>query len=147
MIIKVNDSNIACAAEIHSESWKQSHRSFCSKDFIERHTAEHQEIYLRNEIEAGKNLYMLIKDHPVGIVSVYGNSIENLYVLPEEQRKGYGTELLLFAMEQCPQTPTLWVLSNNPNAYSLYFKQGFRKTGKQHKLSETLFEYEMKRTE
>lgn len=54
MIIEVNDSNLASAAKIHSESWKESHESFCSMSFIEQHTVEHQKKYLRSEIEARK---------------------------------------------------------------------------------------------
>lgn len=143
MIVKVNDSNITLAAKIHSESRKQSHRSFCSNDFVQQHTVEHQEKYLCGEIQAGKEIYMLAENSPVGIVSVYENLIENLYILPNEQHKGNGTKLLLFAMGQCPGTPTLWLLSNNRKAYLLYYKHGFRKTGNQNKLSEYILEYEM----
>lgn len=146
MIIEVNDSNLASAAKIHSESWKESHESFCSMSFIEQHTVEHQEKYLRSEIEAGKKVYLLAEPEPVGIVSVHENKIENLYVLPDEQHKGYGTKLLLFAVRQCPRAPTLWILENNQKAYSLYFKYGFRKTGKKNRLSESLSEIEMKFT-
>jgi ribosomal protein S18 acetylase RimI-like enzyme len=144
MIVKVNDGSLMSAAKIHSESWKESHKSFCSTDFVEQHTAEHQENYLRGEIKAGKKVYMLVENRPVGIVSVYESLIENLYILPDEQNKGYGTKLLLFAMRRCPEAPTLWILGNNYRAYSLYSKYGFRKTGKQNKLSQNLSEIEMK---
>lgn len=87
---------------------------------------------------------MLIEGKPVGIVSVYNDLIENLYILPEEQHKGYGTKLFLFAVEQCQEVPFLWVLSNNQRAISLYNKYGFQKTGNVHALSEAIFEEEMK---
>ena len=32
MIIEVNENNILEAATVHSISWKESHRSFCSED-------------------------------------------------------------------------------------------------------------------
>lgn len=146
MIIEVTDDNITSAAKIHSESWKESHKSFCRIDFIEQHTVEHQEEYLRSEIKARKKLYLLVETRPVGIVSVHESLIENLYILPDEQHKGYGTKLLLFAMQQCSETPTLWILENNHKAYSLYFKYGFRKTGRENRLSENLSEIEMKTT-
>ncbi len=144
MIINVNEDNILIAAEIHSISWKKSHENICRKDFIEQHTTQHQKMYLLNEIRLGKSVYMLIEDIPVGIVSVHDNLIENLYILPGEQRKGYGTQLLKYAIQQCKGTPTLWILDNNYIAYSLYSKYGFQKTGVRHKLSDTLFEIEMK---
>jgi GNAT superfamily N-acetyltransferase len=144
MIINVNEDNILTAAEIHSISWKKSHETICTKDFVEEHTTEHQKMFLCNEIKSGKSLFMLIEDKPVGIVSVYNNLIENLYILPSEECKGYGTLLLKFAIQKCNKTPTLWILDNNVKAYSLYSKHGFRKTGVNHRLSDTLSEIEMK---
>ena len=101
MIVEVTEDNIFEAAKIHSESWKESHKAFCSKEFVEKHNIERQLEYLRNEINNGKDVYMLIDNIPVGIVSVKDSLIENLYILPEEQGKGYGTELLKFAIKNC----------------------------------------------
>ena len=143
MIVEVNEENIADAGQIHSESWKESHRSFCSGEFVEKHTAAAQTDYLRREMAAGKRVFMLTAGVPVGIVSVQGSLIENLYILPSEQNKGYGTALLKFAMEQCDGTPALWILNNNEGARRLYTRRGFRPTGKQAQLSDTLFELEM----
>jgi GNAT superfamily N-acetyltransferase len=144
MIIEVNEKNIFYAAEIHSKSWKDSHKQYCSPEFVELHSTEHQEEYLRDEICNGKNVYMLVEDKYIGIVSIKQNLIENLYIIPTEQRKGYGTLLLKFAVSKCKGTPTLWILENNMKAYNLYSKYGFHKTGKKNQLSEDIFEIEMK---
>jgi GNAT superfamily N-acetyltransferase len=146
MILEVNESMLLSAAKIHSESWEKSHESFCNKQFVDRHTIEAQQTYLRNEINNGKHLYMLVNETPVGIVSIMGNLIENLYVLPSEQHKGYGTELLLFAMDECNGSPCLWILDNNEKAYCLYTKHGFQLTGNKHQLSNTISEVEMKKS-
>lgn len=143
MIVRVNEENLTSAAKIHAESWQDSHSAFCSEAFIKQHTAAHQKVYLEKEMRDGKQLYMLIKEFPVGIVSIKGNLIENLYVLPAEQHKGYGTELLLFAVKKCNEKPCLWVLDNNEKAQSLYRKYGFHMTGKRHPLSDQLSELEM----
>ena len=87
---------------------------------------------------------MLIDSIPVGIVSVKDSLIENLYVLPNEQGKGYGTELLKFAINKCNNIPSLWILNNNEKAYKMYNKHGFIKTGKENILSDELSEIEMK---
>lgn len=145
MIVEVNEQNLAAAGHIHSEAWKQSHRDFCSAAFIEKHTAAAQTNYLRDQIKQSKQVFMLVEDSPIGIVSVCESLIENLYVLPSLQNKGYGTQLLLFAIRQCSQTPTLWLLSSNEKAFRLYTKHGFVKTGQVHRLNETLYEFEMQR--
>jgi len=141
--VEVTEQNIAEAGRIHSESWMESHRSFCSAEFVEKHTPIAQAEYLRREMAAGKKVYMLTDEHPVGIVSVYGDLIENLYVLPSEQRKGYGTELLKFAMQKCSGIPCLWILNNNEGARRLYARYGFKETGNRKQLQDTLYEIEL----
>ena len=142
MIVTVDESNILEAALIHSVSWQDSHRSFCSPDFIALHTPQHQREYLRGKMEKGSAVYMLVKDRPVGVVSVTGSLIEDLYILPEMQNKGYGTELLKFAISQCPGVPTLWILENNENAARLYRRMGFKETGKVNAITNKLAEIE-----
>ncbi len=140
----VDSKNLAQAAEIHAISWRESHKAFCAAEFVSQHTTLRQTEYLRQEMSAGKQLYMLIDGHPVGIVSIDGDVIENLYVLPSEKRKGYGTRLLQFAVEHCTGIPVLWVLSNNKAAYALYRKYGFQETENRKQLRDDLYEIEMK---
>lgn len=87
---------------------------------------------------------MLIEDNePTGIVSVKDSLIEDLYILPQKQRMGYGTKLLQFAMEQCTDNPTLWILENNSNAKRLYYKMGFQETGRINMITDELNEIEL----
>lgn len=129
MIQLVTQADMIQAATIHSESWKASHRDICSPAFIAVHTPERQKCYLESEVAKGAQLYMLVDGKPVGIVSVHGGLIENLYVLPSEQNKGYGTQLLTFAVRKCTESPTLWILSTNEGAKRLYERNGFQPTG------------------
>ena len=142
-IVKITENNIRDAGKIHSESWKESHKSFCSVEFVARHTEEAQTEYIRSEISKGKDFYMLIDHVPVGIVSVCGSLIENLYVLPTEQRKGYGAMLLHYVLKQCHDIPSLWILSNNDRANTFYKKHGFVESGKKKQLRNDLFEVEL----
>lgn len=142
-IVKVTENNIGKAGEIHSESWKESHRQFCSDAFVARHTKEAQTEYIRSEMAKGKEFFMLVDGRPVGIVSLQNSLIENLYVLPAEQRKGYGGMLLQYALQHCTDVPRLWVLSNNERARAFYRKHGFVETGNRKQLREDLFEAEL----
>ncbi len=143
MIIRVNESEMMQAAIIHSQSWKASHTGICSPEFIELHTPEHQRQYLENAVAKGAELYMLVDRGPVGIVSVNGSLIENLYVLPQEQNKGYGTQLLMFAVNKCNNTPSLWILNSNQGAKRLYERNGFCPTGNVVHHKDGLFELEL----
>ena len=144
MIITVDRTNLLQAAMIHSISWKESHRSFCVPDFVERHTPERQQEYMQDKINCGSKFYMLVEDMPVGVVSVKECLIEDLYILPDKQKMGYGTKLLLFAIEKCTGIPTLWILENNTNAKRLYHKMGFQETGRIHAIAEKLDEIELR---
>ena len=64
MIVPVDETNLLQAATIHSISWKESHRVFCTPDFIETHTPDRQREYLRNKMNNGTKLYMLIEEKP-----------------------------------------------------------------------------------
>lgn len=143
MIVLVNENNIQKAAEVHSLSWKESHRSFCTPEFVEEHNPEHQGIYLRSKIQQGSKVFMLVADEPVGIVSVTGNLIEDLYVLPSRQNHGYGSYLLRFAITQSDTTPALWILENNTRAERLYYRFGFRRTGRVNAITDRLNEIEL----
>jgi len=78
-----------------------------------------------------------------GIVSINHNLIENLYVLPNQQRKGYGTILLNYAEQKCEQCPFLWILSNNDRGRSFYQKHGYVFTGEKKELKGGLAELKM----
>ena len=144
MIVAVDKTNLLQAAIIHSVSWKESHSSFCAPDFVEMHTPERQQGYIQSKIDCGSRFFMLIEDdEPIGIVSVKDDLIEDLYILPQKQRMGYGTKLLQFAVEQCTDTPALWILENNVNAKRLYHKMGFQETGRINAITDRLDEIEL----
>lgn len=146
MILPVDKTNLLQAAMIHSISWKESHRAFCTPDFIELHTPERQRAYLSSKMNNGTKIYMLVEEKPIGIVSVTSSLIEDLYVLPDMQNMGYGTKLLQYAIDQCTDTPVLWILEHNIKAERLYHRMGFRRTGRKNSLTDVLVEIELART-
>ena len=144
MIVLIDSTNIHQAAEIHSVAWQESHR-FCSPAFIEMHTPERQKEYLQTKIDSGSSFYMLVEGEPIGIVSIKGNLIEDLYIHPDRQHQGFGAKMLRFAIEKCSGTPTLWVLENNIRAQAFYHRAGFEKTGRISAITGQLKEIEMER--
>ena len=145
MIIPVDETNLLQAATIHSISWKESHRAFCTPDFIELHTPDRQRDYLNGKMNSGSKIYLLIDEKPIGIVSVTKSLIEDLYVLPDSQNMGYGTKLLQYAIGQCADTPTLWILETNKRAEKFYRRMGFKKTGRRNSITDELDEIEYAR--
>lgn len=143
MIEEMTSDTIMQAERIYSESWQSSHKDICSAEFLALHTPEYKRNCLEAEIAKGCRVYMLTERGPVGIVSIHDSLIETLYVLPREQRKGYGTRLLNFAVDHCTCDPTLWVLNTNEGARRLYERSGFRATGNIVKHTDVLWESEL----
>ena len=142
MIISVDLANLSEAAAVHAVSWQDSHRSFCSPDFVALHSPEHQAEYLRQKLSRGSRIWMLVENGPVGIVSVTGSLIEDLYVLPEHRSHGCGALLLQHALRQCEGRPVLWILENNTGAARFYRRAGFTETGRRNNITEGLDEIE-----
>lgn len=143
MIVLVDEKNIIEAAKIHSISWIDSHKSFCTPEFINMHSPQNQQEYIEDKINSGSKFYMLVEDKPIGVVSITNSLIEDLYILPDKQNKGYGTKLLKFAIEKCIGIPTLWILENNIGAKRLYLRMGFTETGRINAITDTLNEIEL----
>ena len=142
MILSVDQSNIKEAAAVHAASWQASHRAFCSADFVALHTPKRQEAYISQKMSEGSRFFLLKDPLPLAVVSVRDSLIEDLYVLPEAQGKGYGTTLLRFAVSQCTGVPTLWILENNERAAALYRRIGFSETGRRNTVTRGLDEVE-----
>ena len=72
MIIPVDQTNLSEAAAVHAAAWRDSHRAFCTPEFIEQHTTERQAAYLQRKLDAKSRIFLLVEDEPKGVVSVTG---------------------------------------------------------------------------
>ena len=127
MIINVSSNNISDAAKVYMDSWKESHKDICSKEFIKKHDFEYMKEYLSEKLEHGYKIFIDYEnDTPVGIIGI--NPIDEeiclLYVSPEHQQKGYGAKLLEYAINKC-KNPYIIVLDTNKKAIDFYTKRGF----------------------
>ena len=57
MIVSVDTTNLFQAATIHSISWQESHRDFCTPDFVAAHTPDRQRDYLSKKMNSGTLLH------------------------------------------------------------------------------------------
>ena len=142
-IVPVNADNAAEAGFVHAEAWQASHRGFCTPAFIALHTAQRQTRRLLEKRDSGSRIFLMrLKREAVGVVSVAGSLIEDLYILPRFQNRGLGTALLRFAIKQCEGRPKLWILENNAGAERLYRREGFIPTGRRNAITGKLDEVE-----
>ena len=136
-IVLVDYQNFDAAVAIYTDSWRESHKEICTKEFLENRDYKG---YLQKKL--GK-LFLIIDDIPVGVFSMNEDVLGDLYIHPAYQGKGYGTAAIRFAIGKVPQL-RLTVLSGNQRAVFLYEKMGFRFTGQDVPLRNGLLEREMR---
>lgn len=148
-IIPVTEENAPLAGAVHAASWQASHRHFCPEEFVLRFDARRQTEYLLEGMRRGKQVWLLFDPEPAGLISLTetgeGSLIEDLYVLPQRERRGYGSSLLKAAIAQAKGPVYLWILNNNEKALDYYLKRGFALSGREKPLSGGLSELEMRR--
>ena len=139
-IVLVNNVNFQDALVVYTASWRKSHKGICSPEFLERRDCAG---YLRKKLGS---LYLVWEGTPVGVFCLDGENFGDLYIHPDHQGKGFGTACIRFAAAKSPSL-RLTVLSSNEKAVRLYEKMGFRFTGADIALRNSLYEREMRYTE
>ena len=94
-------------------------------EFFCRH---HSDDKIKADIDAGC-VYLLEDDGKVvGTVTVSGNHINRLFVLPECQHKGYGRYMMDFAEEKIAKDHKTIELDASFPAKRIYLKRGYKET-------------------
>ena len=94
-------------------------------DFFCRH---HSDDRITADIASGKVYLLVYDDQAAGTVTISGNEINRLFVLPEYQHKGFGRALLDFAEQAVLlQYDTVHMDASLP-AKAIYKKRGYRET-------------------
>jgi GNAT superfamily N-acetyltransferase len=116
------------------------------------HTAEDDRRFLRGEVLPQKEVWIAELDGVVAGFTALGprggvEFMEHLYVAPEHQRRGIGSELLQRAKERRPQGFRLWVFQRNEGARRFYEHHGLQLveltdgSGNEEKEPDALYEW------
>ncbi|MBO4471718.1 MAG: GNAT family N-acetyltransferase [Clostridia bacterium] len=88
----------------------------------------HSDDRITADIASGKVYLLVYDDQAAGTVTISGNEINRLFVLPEYQHKGFGRALLDFAEQAVLlQYDTVHMDASLP-AKAIYKKRGYRET-------------------
>lgn len=91
-------------------------------DFFKKH---HNDESIRMDLQAGLVYLLVENDEYVGTVTVKGNEICRLFVLPKFQHRGYGQELLDFAEEKVGATYDAVMIDASLPAKKIYKLRGY----------------------
>lgn len=91
-------------------------------------SAHHSDERIREDIEQGYVYILEDEGVTAGTVTVAGNAINRLFVLPQYQRRGYGRALMDFAERKIASAYDSVVIDASLPAKSMYLKRGYKET-------------------
>ena len=109
------------------ETINQIYPHYYPKGAVEFFVEHHNDTNILSDIESGK-VFLCVNEEgqPVGTVSIKGNDICRLFVLPEYQGKGYGRKLLDFAENEIAKKYEEIMIDASLPAKRIYLKRGYR---------------------
>ena len=123
MIVKCNKDDYTALAEIWERSVRATH------EFLDEASIKDIKAALIPDYFPNVDLYAVsVNDSLVGFIGLREDMIEMLFVDSESRGRGYGSELIGFAIER--GATKVDVNEQNPSALAFYQAKGFRITGR-----------------
>ena len=125
-IRKAHKTDFAAVKEIAQNTIRQVYPRYYPAGAVEFFLNHHSDERIEADIAAGK-VYLLEEDGvPAGTVTVNGDEIGRLFVLPSRQQCGLGRAMLDFAEEMILKQYDTVVLDASFPAKGIYRKRGYR---------------------
>lgn len=129
MITLALDFNYADVKNITHTTIREIYVHYYPKGAVDFFLEHHNDRAIIRDI-ANKNVYLCYNDEnlPVGTVTINGNEINRLFVLPAYQGLGFGSELMKFAEKIISKKYETISLSSSFPAKNIYIKYGYKPT-------------------
>ena len=124
-IITAKSSDLGTVYDIAQATIKAIYPHYYPAGAVEFFLAHHSREHISADIEAGRVSLAVSDGRLVGTVTVSGDSINRLFVLPDEQGNGFGGELLRFAEAEIAKSYGTARLDSSLPAKQIYLKQGY----------------------
>ena len=90
--------------------------------FLEHHSREN----VLSDIENGMVWLLEDNGYPIGTVTIKGNAVNRLFVLPDFQSHGYGSRLMDFAEAKIAEKYSHVHIDSSLAAKEMYLKRGYK---------------------
>lgn len=127
-IAKADLADTETVKTITAQTINSVYPKYYPKGAVEFFLSHHNEYNIKSDIEKGY-VYILYNDNKaVGTVTIRGNEILRLFVLPEHQGKGFGGRLIDFAEEKIAENHSKIIIDASLPAKPIYLKRGYTAT-------------------
>ncbi|MBO7394816.1 MAG: GNAT family N-acetyltransferase [Ruminococcus sp.] len=124
-IITAALTDIGTVHEIVQSTIKAVYPHYYPNGAVDFFLAHHSREHISADIELGAVSLAFSDGRAVGTVTVIGDSINRLFVFPDEQGKGLGGELLRFAEAEVAKSYGTARLDSSLPAKQIYLKKGY----------------------
>lgn len=129
-IIKANKNQVDIVKRITNETIYAVYPHYYAMGIVDFFSKHHNELAISNDIQAGCVFVATIEDDAiVGTVTIKENEICRLFVLPQYQKMGYGSQLLDFAECSIFQQYDTCVLDASLASKEIYLHRGYSNIG------------------
>ncbi len=128
-IIKAKVSDFEIVKHITAQTINNIYPHYYPCGAVDFFLSHHNDKNIETDIENG-NVYLCFNNDnkAVGTVTIKENEICRLFVLPDQQGKGYGRELLIFTENKISEKHNTIILDASLPAKSIYLKTGYVST-------------------
>ncbi len=124
-IIKAQPDNLNAIKQITHETISEVYHHYYAKGAVDYFLSHHSDEIIAKDIESGIVYLLMDAKEPIGTVTIRGNEICRLFVLPCHQHKGAGRQLLDFAEKAIAEEYSEIVLDSSLPAKRMYAKRGY----------------------
>ena len=125
-LVKANISDLDDVRWITQTTIMAVYPKYYPAGAVEFFSKHHSDEKIKADIEAGYVYILEDEGKGVGPVTVSGNHINRLFVLPECQHKGYGRYMMDFAEEKIAKEHKTIELDASFPAKKIYLKRGYK---------------------
>ena len=127
-IIKAENEHLDIVRDITQKTIKQIYPLYYPEGAVKFFFDYHNDENIKEDISKNCVYLLSCDDEFIGTVTVNGNEINRLFVLPEYQHKGFGSALLDFAENKIAESYDEIALFASLQASNLYRKRGYFET-------------------
>ena len=126
MICLAQDTDLKTVLQITRDTISKIYPKYYAKGVVDFFLKHHEQDNILEDIENRRVWLLKENGYFVGTVTIKENAVNRLFVLPEFQSRGYGSQLMDFAEEEIAEKYSKIHIDSSLAAKEMYLKRGYK---------------------